>query len=173
MKLANKVNNRDTRITSEICSKLTIKLSEQWFWAFICFLCVAFFIFQSFLDLIFSSWYLIFDSFILFKKDFYKVECTRGRIKTLEWKMHLSMQMSMVILNHEVTTLIIIELCSLKGAIAHFYPYPPAPLYSLMILVQNFMLIKKLGSENQQKWSYSPLKFCNSSAQPSTFDSKL
>ena len=42
-------------------------------------------------------------------------------------------------------------------------PFPRNPYILLMILVQNVMLIKesykKLGSENQQKRSYSPPKF--------------
>ena len=145
MKIANiyrlKVNNRGTRITNQICSKLTVKLSEQWFWAFIFFLCVTIFIFQSFLDLIFSSWYLIFDSFMLFRKDLHKVEFTGGKFKTIEWKMHLS-KISMVNLKSWSNYLDTYWIMFIKGRCCTFVIASPRPSYSLMILVQNFMLIK-------------------------------
>ena len=47
-----------------------------------------------------------------------------------------------------------------KEALLHFR----TPLFLLMILMQNFILIKnhiETWVWNQQKWSYSPLKFCN------------
>ena len=86
-------------------------------------------------------WYLIFDSFILFRNYLHKAECTGGKFKTIEWKMYFS-KIFMVKLKPWSNYLGNYWIMFIKGRYCTFVSLSPRPSYSLMILVQNFMLIR-------------------------------